>query len=112
MCSISPPGLVLTVMAFIPVQVSVVGVGISMNIEASEANISDVLDSSSKPSDLLKWFISEWSRNSSIVVVSPVVSTNLNGHSKSSVSLRSDCSSSGVKDPPLFDVSWVMVLDS
>lgn len=110
--AVSPPGLVLTVMAFVPDQVSIVSVGATVDIEASVADISDVSHRSSEPSDLLEWLVSEWSRNGSIVPVSPVVSTLLDGHSKSSVTLWSDSSGSPVKDPPLLNVSWVVVLDS
>lgn len=109
---ISSPALVLTVVAFVPVDVSVVGVRVTVDIEASVSNISDSSSVGAEPSDVLEWLSSVVSHNSSVVPVSPVVTVHLDGHSLSSVALWSDGLSSSVEDKPLLDVSWVVVLDS
>ena len=77
--SVDVPSLVRTVVALPPDDVSVVGVGSSVNIEASVSKISDSSGLSSEPSDLLEKLVLEWSGNSCISVVVPVVSSELDG---------------------------------
>lgn len=75
----------MAVVALVPVNVSVVSVGVAMDIEASEALISDGSSVFVEPSDSLSWLVSVLSHDSSIVPVSPVVSSSLDGHDHSSV---------------------------
>lgn len=70
------------------------------------------MKSSIEPSHLLDLLTSVWSHHTIVAVVSPVVSILLNRNNKTSVSCSSDRFGSPVKDPPLFDVVWVIVLDS
>lgn len=99
-------------MALVPVKVSVVTVRVSVDIKASNTNISDVLSASIEPSDLLDVLSIVLSGDSSIVVVVPSVVVVLDRDGHSSVSSRSDRSSSPVEDPPLLDVFWEVVSDS
>jgi len=110
--SVVVPGLVQSIVASVPDDVSVVSVRVSMDIQASCSLISDVSSASSEPSDLLKTLVSVVSSNSSVAVVAPVVSIVLNGDDESSVTSSSDSSGSPVKYPPLSNVVWVVVLDS
>jgi len=76
--SVSVPSLVGAIVALEPVNMSSMGVGVTMNIEASDSNISDVSLVSREPSDLLEVVLSGmWSHNSSVVMVEPVVSVLL-----------------------------------
>lgn len=70
------------------------------------------MESSIEPSDLLDLFSSVLSYDTIVAVVFPVVSILLNRNNKTSVTSSSDRSGSPVKDPPLFDVVWVVVSDS
>lgn len=70
------------------------------------------MKSSIEPSHLLDLLTSVWSHHTIVAVVSPVLSILLNRNNKTSVSCSSDRFGSPVKDPPLFDVVWVIVLDS
>lgn len=70
------------------------------------------MKSSIEPSDLLDLFTSVLSHHTIVAVVLPVLSILLNRNNKSSVTCSSDRFGSPVKDPPLFDVVWVIVLDS
>jgi len=98
--------------ALVPVNVSSVSIGVSVNIEASSTDISDVSSTSIEPSDLLEPLTSELSNNSGVVVVVPVSSSLLDGDNLSSVGSRSNSSCSPVEDEPLFLIVWVVVLDS
>lgn len=109
---VNGPSLVSTVVALIPDGVSVVGVGSTMDIKASDADISKVLLRSVEPSYLLDRLSLEWSHDSSIVIVEPPGSSGLNGHNNLSVSLSSDGSGSPVEDKPLLVVTWVHVSNS
>lgn len=108
---INIPGLVKTIMARPVDDMSVVGVGITVNIEAHLAGAkSNILSVGISPQDLLS-------------VLSLVLSYNnhdTTGQS-ASISSRESVASSGpgsnglgspVKGPPLFVVHWVVVLDS
>ena len=99
-------------MASVPLGVSVMRVVSRDNMKTSLSHISNVSSGSSEPSDLLERVSSEWSDNTSIVVVCPVVSIVLNGDSHVSVGISSDGSGSPVEDEPLSVVVWIVVVDS
>jgi len=109
---VNEPGLVKSVMALVPVDMSSVSVGVSVNIKASNTDISDVSSGSVEPSDLLDQFTSVLSDNSSVVVVVIVVSSYLDRDRLSGVRSRSNSSCSPVEDEPLLVIVWVVVLDS
>ena len=109
---VNEPGLVKSIMALVPVDMSSVSVGVSVNIKASNTDISDVSSGSVEPSDLLDHFTSVLSDNSSVVEVVIVVSTLLDRDGLSGVGSRSNSSCSPVEDEPLLNVVWVVVLDS
>jgi len=99
--------------ALVPLEMSSVRVGSSVNIKASVSEISQVSYRSSEPSDVLELSsTSEWSGDGSVVVVVPVVTVVLNRHDQVSVGSGSDRSSSPVEGPPLLDIIWSVVLDS
>ena len=83
------PLLVLTIVALIPVEVSVMRVVSTVDIKASSNNISDVLSVSSEPSGLLVnvdvGVGMVGSDSSSVTVVSPVLSIVLDGDNVVSV---------------------------
>lgn len=106
------PTLVGTVVTFPPDDVSLVGVGTSMDIKTSNSNISNVSSVSREPSDLLKLFTLELSDDSVVSVMVPVVSVDLNGDDLGSVGNSSDRSGSPVEYEPLVNVLWVSVSDS
>jgi len=110
--SVNEPSLVQTVVALVPVDMSSVSVGVSMNIEASAGDISDVSSGSIEPSDLLKHGALVLSDNSCVVEVVPVVSSELDGDNSVGVGSRSDSLGSPVENEPLLVVIWVVVLDS
>lgn len=102
----------MTVMAFIPVDMSVVGVGSSVNIEASSSLISDGSSVSVEPSDVLESFLSVVSHDGGVTIVTPVVTSSLDGDGLVSVREGSDRFGSLVEHEPLLVVVWVSVSDS
>lgn len=109
---VNNPCLVEAVVALVPVNMSSVCIGVSMDIKASVSNISDVSSLTFEPSDLLKERSSVLSCNSSIVVVSPILSSKLDGNNMFHVGSSSNGFCSPVEDEPLVVVVWVIVLDS
>jgi len=98
--------------AFVPGQVSVVRVVVSVSPQASSSDISDGSSARVVPSGSLEGLASEVSDSGGIAVVSPVGSGLLDGDGVVSVGNRSNGSGSPVEDPPLLVVVWVVVLDS
>lgn len=84
------PSLVGSIVAVVPNGPSLVMVISTVDIEASSSNISDVLDASSVPSDLLEGFSLGWSHDRIVALDEPVVTVQLNGHSEVSVRHSSD----------------------
>jgi len=110
---VNPPSLVGTIVALVPVDVSVLRVRVSVNIEASLADISDVSSGSIEPSHHLVWVGSSVVSNNSGVVVGHHVSlTVLNGDDESLVGSRSNGLGSPVEAPPLFVAVRIVILDS
>lgn len=108
----SLPSLVEAIVALVPDEFLVVGVTCSNDIEASLFDISNVLDLSWEPSDLLELLTVEWSSHSLVVVLAPVVTTELDRQGEVSVAGGSDGLGSAVEHPPLVEVSWLAVSDS
>ena len=107
---VDPPGLVETVVAVPEDNVSVVGVAVSVNIQALLTVVSDVSSGSTVPSDLLVGGSSVWSNadgNSN-----SELSVELVGNGVSSLLPGSNGVSSGVKDEPLVGVVWVVPVHS
>lgn len=76
--SVNVPALVSAVVALVPVDMSVVRVRVTVDIEASNSHVSDVSDRSSVPSHVLKGIVSSvWSGDGGVVVVVPVVAVVL-----------------------------------
>lgn len=69
------PGLVGSIVACPPVNVLVVYVFTSSDVEASVSKVLDVLILSLEPSNFLECFTLKWSDNGSVAIVCPVVST-------------------------------------
>lgn len=102
------PSLVKAVVALVPVDMSVVSVGVTMDIQASNSQISDVSSASLEPSDLLDSLALVDSNDGCETVVEPVLTSVvvLDRDGLSSVSSRSDGSGSPVEHKPLLDVLW------
>jgi hypothetical protein len=83
-----------------------------MNIETLVPSVSDVSSRSSEESHSLLVIVFEVSSNSSVSVMGPAVTTDLNGDDLVSVSHSSDGLGSPVEGPPLSVMTWVVVLDS
>lgn len=111
--SVDHPTLVGTIVALVPVDMSVVGVGVSVNVEASSSLISDSSSVRAEPSESLELIVvSEVSHNGGVAIMVPVSSSVLDRDGPSSVTLGSDGSGSPVEDKPLLDVPWGIVSDS
>lgn len=110
--SVSEPSLVSTIMANPPVNMSVVNILSSMNIEASLTEISDSSSVLTEPSHLLKDRFLEWSDNGNVSVVVPVGTSNLDRDNTLSVGSVSDGLGSPVIYEPLSLVIWVLHSDS
>lgn len=109
--SVNVPSLLsICFVTFVPLKMISVSVG--TNMEASFTDISDCSSRSSVPSHLLKHFTFVLSDNSSVAVIMPVSTIELNRDDSSSIGSISDSSSSPVEDEPLFVVVWVEVLNS
>jgi hypothetical protein len=107
------PTLVGVVVALVPLNVSVVSVTSSVNIEASNTDISDVSSASTEPSDHLSGVVGfVWSDNSWDGVLHPVGVTLSDGDNHSSVGSNSDGLGSPVEHPPLLVVIRIVVSDS
>ena len=74
--SVDGPCLVSTVVALVPDGVSVVVVVSTVDIEASETNVSNVSLFTVHPSNLLKVLLNEWSDNSWVQPMEPVSGTD------------------------------------
>jgi len=98
--------------AFVPDQVSVVRVVVSVNPQASSSDISDGSSAGVVPSGSLEGLSSPVSDSGGIAVVFPVGSGLLDRHGVVSVGNRSNGFGSPVEDPPLLVVVWVVVSDS
>jgi len=110
--SVDVPALVGTVVALPPVDVSVVRVVGSVDIQALVPGVSDVSSGTSEESHSLEMLISVVSSDGNVSVVSPALSIDLSGDDLVSVSHSSDGLGSPVEGPPLSVVTWVVVLDS
>ena len=64
-------------MALVPVKMSHMGVGVTVNVKTSLSHVSYVSSRTVEPSDLLKRLLSEWSDDGSKVEVVPVSATLL-----------------------------------
>lgn len=109
-CSVNGPALVCTIMASPPDDVSVVRVGFSVNIKALSWDVSDVSDRTSIEGSSLVRLTNPLSDDSSSVDLESL--SSLVGDGIVSFVNWSNGSSSSVKEPPLSDVPWLMVLDS
>jgi len=108
------PSLVKAIAALPPVDMSVLRIGSSMDIKASDSQISDVSSASIEPSDLLDVVGSEVGNDGSITIVVPGGTSVvvLDGDCLSSVSSCSNRSCSPVNNPPLLNVFSHSVSDS
>jgi len=88
--SVNVPSLVSAIVAFVPDDMSVLGVRVSVNVKTSLSDISNVSSRSSVPSHLLESLVSVRSNNSSDTLLVPVPVVVLDGDQHVSVSSRSD----------------------
>jgi hypothetical protein len=107
---VEPPSLVGTIVAVPEDDVSVMSVGVSMDIKALSSVVLEVSAAAVVPSDsvLVKTLV--WSGSSSNS--NSEVCTELVTNAVSSSSPGSDGLGSSVEGPPLLVVGWVVVLDS
>jgi len=107
---IDEPGLVKSVVAVIEDNMSVVGVRVSVNVQALLTKVSDVSSGSGVPLDLHGVITSPWSDGGGNTNSESI--TLLVGNGVASSVPGSDRVGSSIEGPPLVPVSWVVVSDS
>lgn len=104
------PALVLTIVAIVPDNMSVVGVGSTVDIEALASHVSEGLSVGVHPLGSLVDISLPWSDDG--ISSSLVLLVDSDGDGVGSLGVRSDGLGSGVENEPLLGVLWVGVSDS